>query len=294
MTLSATPAIETAGLTKVYPGFWNAQRVVALAQLDLAVQRGEIFGLLGPNGSGKTTTIKLLLGLIHATEGRAWVLGERAGDQATRKLIGYLPEETYLYSFLNAGQILDFYARIFAMNRPQRRRAVGYYLDFVGLEPAVRSRRLGTYSKGQARRVGLAQALLNDPELVILDEPTSGLDPIGTLEMKELILRLKAAGKTVLLSSHQLADVEDVCDRIVILYRGKKEVEGAVNELLEVKDVFRLEARNLSEEAQRQLVAAATAAGGEEIRTGRQRSRLEDLFKRLVNEKRAAEMRSQG
>jgi len=288
MTLSTSPAIHTAGLTKIYPGFWNAQLVTALSRLDLTVQRGEIFGLLGPNGSGKTTTIKLLLGLIHPSEGSATVLGQPAGDQATRKLMGYLPEETYLYRFLNARQILDFYARIFSMNRPQRLRAVDYYLDFVGLDPAVRSRRLGTYSKGQARRVGLAQALLNDPELVILDEPTSGLDPIGTLEMKELILRLKAAGKTVLLSSHQLADVEDVCDRIVILYRGRKEVEGAVSDLLEVKDVFHLEARNLPEVAQQQLISAATAAGAEELRTGK-RSRLEDLFKRLVNDKRAAE-----
>jgi len=282
-------AIETRNLTKIYPGFWNNQKVSALAGLDLTVARGEIFGLLGPNGSGKTTTIKLLLGLINATAGEAEVLGQPAGDQMTRRLIGYLPEETYLYRFLNARQTLDFYARIFNMNRAQRVRAIDYYLDFVGLDPAVRKRRLGTYSKGQARRVGLAQALLNDPELVILDEPTSGLDPIGTLEMKELILQLKRAGKTVLLSSHQLADVEDVCDRILILYRGKKEVEGSVDELLEVKDVFTLAARNVPAELQTQLVSLATTGGAEEVRTGKQRSRLEDLFKRLVNEKRRGE-----
>ena len=159
----------------------------------------------------------------------------------------------------------------------------------MGLDPAVRGRALRTYSKGQARRVGLAQALLNDPELVILDEPTSGLDPIGTLEIKELILQLKAAGKTVLLSSHQLADVEDVCDRIGILYRGKKEVEGDVAELLEVKDVFRLEARNVSEAVRKELSAVAEKGGAEEIRTGVQKGRLEDLFKRLVQNKRMAE-----
>lgn len=286
-------AVWSQGLTKIYPGFWNTQKVAALSDLNLEVKRGEIYGLLGPNGSGKTTTIKLLLGLINATRGEAEVLGRSVGDQIARRHIGYLPEETYLYRFLNARQTLDFYARIFAMNRAQRVRAVDFYLDFVGLDPAVRGRRLGTYSKGQARRVGLAQALLNDPDLVILDEPTSGLDPIGTLEMKELILRLKQVGKTVLLSSHQLADVEDVCDRVGILYRGKMEVEGSVDELLEVKDVFKLEARNVSAATQAELVKLVEGAGGSEIRTGRQRSRLEDLFKRLVATKRQGEAAAQ-
>jgi ABC-2 type transport system ATP-binding protein len=263
--------------------------VTALADLDLTVKRGEIFGLLGPNGSGKTTTIKLLLGLINPTSGSARVLGKPSGDQVSRRNIGYLPEETYLYRFLNARQTLDFYARLFNMNRAQRARAVEFYLDFVGLDPAVRRRRIGTYSKGQARRVGLAQALLNDPELVILDEPTSGLDPLGTLEMKNLIKELKRAGKTVLLSSHNLSDVEDVCDRICILYRGRIEVEGTIDSLLEVKDVFKVEARNVPVETQGRVVEMLRSAGAEEIVPGVQRSRLEDLFKRMVLEKRAAE-----
>jgi ABC-2 type transport system ATP-binding protein len=284
------PAIETRNLTKIYPGFWKSQSVAALQGLNLNVKRGEIFGLLGPNGSGKTTTIKLLLGLINPTDGSADVLGKPAGDQETRRNIGYLPEETYLYRFLNARQTLDFYARLFNMNRAQRGRAVEHYLDFVGLDPAVRRRRLQTYSKGQARRVGLAQALLNDPELVILDEPTSGLDPLGTLEMKNLIKELKRAGKTVLLSSHQLADVEDVCDRICILYRGKLEVQGTIDELLEVRDVFKVEARNVPVDLQERLVALLRESGSvSEINPGVQRSRLEDLFKRMVLEKRAAE-----
>jgi len=287
--VSDLPAIQTTNLTKIYPGFWQSQKVVALQDLNLTVQRGQIFGLLGPNGSGKTTTIKLLLGLINATSGTAEVLGKPAGDQLARSHVGYLPEETYLYRFLNARQTLDFYARIFNMNRAQRVQAIDHYLDFVGLDPAVRKRPLRTYSKGQARRVGLAQALLNNPDLVILDEPTSGLDPIGTAEMKELIRQLKKAGKTVLLSSHQLADVEDVCDQIVILYRGKIEVQGTVDELLEVKDVFKLEARNVPEDIQQRLVEMAKQAGADEIRTGRQRSRLEDLFNRLVLSRRSAE-----
>jgi ABC-2 type transport system ATP-binding protein len=284
------PAIETTNLTKIYPGFFKNQSVTALQGLNLTVNRGEIFGLLGPNGSGKTTTIKLLLGLINATSGSAAVLGKAAGDQISRRNIGYLPEETYLYRFLNARQTLDFYARLFNMNRAQRARAIEFYLDFVGLDPAVRRRRIGTYSKGQARRVGLAQALLNDPELVILDEPTSGLDPLGTLEMKNLIKELKRAGKTVLLSSHQLTDVEDVCDRICILYRGKLEVEGSIDELLQVGDVFKMEARNVPVEVQNRMVAMLKETGGvTEIQPGVQRRRLEDLFKVMVLEKRAAE-----
>ncbi len=286
---TAIPAIQTRNLTKIYPGFWQNQKVAALQNLDLTVQRGEIFGLLGPNGSGKTTTIKLLLGLINPTSGDAEVLGQPSGDQITRRSIGYLPEETYLYRFLNARQTLDFYARLFNMNSTQRKRAIDFYLDFVGLDPAVRSRRLGTYSKGQARRVGLAQALLNDPDLVILDEPTSGLDPLGTLEMKNLIKELKRAGKTVLLSSHNLSDVEDVCDRVCILYRGKLEVEGTIDSLLQVQDVFKIEARHVSPDVQNQLVALLQKNGITEINTGTQRSRLEDLFKKLVLEKRAAE-----
>ncbi|MGN6370196.1 MAG: ABC transporter ATP-binding protein [Phycisphaerae bacterium] len=288
------PAIETRSLTKVYPGFWANQRVTALQDLNLTVNRGEIYGLLGPNGSGKTTTIKLLLGLINPTTGVAEVLGKSAGDQISRRSIGYLPEETYLYRFLNARQTLDFYARLFNMNHAERRQAIEYYLNFVGLDPAVWKRRIGTYSKGQARRVGLAQALLNNPELVILDEPTSGLDPLGTLEMKNLIKELKNAGKTVLLSSHNLADVEDVCDRVCILYRGKIEVEGTVNELLEVKDVFTVKGRNVPADVQQKLVAILQEAGISEIEPGVERSRLEDLFKRLVLDKRAAERNAAG
>lgn len=286
-----SPAIETRQLTKVYPGFWKNQNVYALSELDLTVNRGEIFGLLGPNGSGKTTTIKLLLGLINATRGEAFVMGQPAGDQRTRRQIGYLPEETYLYRFLNARQTMDFYARLFNMNRVQRAKAIDYYLDFVGLDPAVRRRRIGTYSKGQARRVGLAQALLNNPDLVILDEPTSGLDPTGMLDIKQMILRLKQAGKTVLLSSHQLADVEDLCDRIVILYRGKIEIQGKIDELLEVRDTFMVEARNVPPDAQERMVELARQSGATDVKPGRPRTRLEDIFKRLVDDKRKAERR---
>jgi ABC-2 type transport system ATP-binding protein len=275
----------------VYPGFFKSQQVPALTDLNLRVDQGQIFGLLGPNGSGKTTTIKLLLGLINPTSGDALVMGKPAGDQETRRRIGYLPEESYLYRFLNARQTLDFYARLFNMNRAQRRRAVDYYLDFVGLDPSVRGRRIGTYSKGQTRRVALAQALLNNPDLIIMDEPTSGLDPVGMLEIKNMIMRLREAGKTVVLSSHQLADVEDVCDRLVILYRGRIELEGALRDLLEKKDVFQLSARNVSEALQAKLSEVAAEGGATEVQTGRARVRLEDLFKELVARKRSGESR---
>jgi ABC-2 type transport system ATP-binding protein len=212
--------IETRNLTKVYRDFWGRQKVRALKALDLEIRRGEIFGLLGPNGSGKTTTIKLILGLLFPTSGQALVFGKDATDVHKNERIGYLPEESYLYKFLNAEETLDFYGRLFNMSRAVRRQRVADLIEMVGLEWAKR-RQLKEYSKGMTRRIGLAQALINDPELIVLDEPTTGLDPIGTHEMKEMIVDLRKKGKTVLMCSHLLADVQDVCDRIAILYQGE-------------------------------------------------------------------------
>src|SRR5208282_5499728 len=211
--------IETRSLSKVYRDFWGRQKVRALKALDLEVRRGEIFGLLGPNGSGKTTSIKLLLGLLFPTSGQALVFGRDASEVTKNERIGYLPEESYLYRFLNAEETLDFYGRLFNMRRAVRRQRVADLIEMVGLDSAKR-RQLKEYSKGMTRRIGLAQALINDPELIVLDEPTTGLDPIGTREMKDLIIRLKEQGKTVLMCSHLLADVQDVCNRIGILYQG--------------------------------------------------------------------------
>ena len=188
--------IETRNLTKVYRDFWGRQKVRALKALDLEVRRGEIFGLLGPNGSGKTTTIKLLLGLLFPTSGQALVFGRDATEVTKNERIGYLPEESYLYRFLNAEETLDFYGRLFNMPRAVRRQRVADLIEMVGLDWAKR-RQLKEYSKGMTRRIGLAQALINDPELIVLDEPTTGLDPIGTREMKDLILKLRDEGKTV-------------------------------------------------------------------------------------------------
>ncbi|MDR0868418.1 MAG: ABC transporter ATP-binding protein [Planctomycetota bacterium] len=227
------PLIQTHALTKHFkhPLFVWQIRARALTDLNLSVERGEIFGLLGPNGSGKSTTIKLLLGMLYPTAGEISLFGRRPDDLYVKQRLSYLPEETNLYRFLTAEETLDFYGRLFRLPRRERRHRVEQLLDLTGLRQN-RSRPLGEFSKGMQRRVGLAQALINDPELVILDEPTSGLDPLGIREVKNIILELKAKGKTVLLSSHLLDDVEDVCDRVAILYGGKVRASGTVNELL--------------------------------------------------------------
>ena len=225
-------AIETIGLTKVFSDWWGRARVYAVDDLNLQIRPNEVFGLLGPNGSGKTTTIKMLLGLLHPTKGHALVLGGDGTDPKISARVGFLPEESYLYRFLNARETLDFYGRLFGLDAKVREVRIEALLEMVGLK-AVASRPVGTYSKGMARRIGLAQALINDPDLLILDEPTTGLDPIGTRQIKDLILKLAERGKTVLLCSHLLADVEDVCDRIAILYGGKVQSQGRVRDLLQ-------------------------------------------------------------
>src|SRR6185295_13388837 len=247
MADSTDAAVHAENLTKVYKDFWGRDKVRALDDLNLTINRGEVFGLLGPNGSGKSTTIKLLLGLIFPTRGHATVLGEKAGSTRINERIGFLPEESYLYRFLNGEETLFFYGRLFKIPRKELKRRVPKLLDIVGLDEKSRKRKLREYSKGMARRIGLAQALINNPELILLDEPTTGLDPIGTREMKDLILSLKQQGKTVLLCSHLLADVQDVCDRITILFRGKMMELGHVRDLLQVRDVTQIQARGLSD-----------------------------------------------
>lgn len=223
--------IETFSLTKIFSDWWGRSRIVAVEDLNLAVRRNEVFGLLGPNGSGKTTVLKMLLGLLHPTRGKAIVLGGDGRNPKISAKIGFLPEESYSYPYLNARETLDFYGRLFGLNSPLRRARVDALLDMVGLS-GMANRPVGTFSKGMARRIGLAQALINDPELLILDEPTSGLDPIGTRQIKDLIVELAKRGKTVLLCSHLLADAEEVCDRIAILYGGHIQRQGSVDELL--------------------------------------------------------------
>src|SRR5438270_3489932 len=284
--------VETRNLTKVYRDFWGRRKKVALNALNLEIRRGEIFGLLGPNGSGKTTTIKLLLGLLFPTSGEALVFGEPAVSVAKNERIGYLPEESYLYKFLNAEETLDFYGRLF--DRPnltasaERNRRAQQLIEMVGLK-ADRKRILKEYSKGMRQRIGLAQALINDPQLVILDEPTSGLDPLGTRWMKDLIMDLRSQGKTVLMCSHRLDDVQDVCDRIAILYEGELQELGEVSRLLEVANRLELQASNvpLSDALRRELEEVIQRHGGKLETFGHPATTLEELFLRIVKESKA-------
>ena len=283
--MNATPEviIETRNLTKVYRDFWGRPKVQALKALDLQVYRGEIFGLLGPNGSGKTTTIKLLLGLLFPTEGDALIFHEPTSNVSKNERIGYLPEESYLYKFLNAEETLQFYGRLFKMPASERRQRVHELIDLVGLTGA-RYRQLREYSKGMQRRIGLAQALINNPELILLDEPTSGLDPIGTAEIKELIRELRDQGKTIVLSGHLLADMQDICDRIAILHRGELKELGRVSDLLTVQDVTQIKVRNLSPAALSEIRDLVHRHGGEEFSVDHPTSTLEELFLRIVRE----------
>src|SRR3954454_5611665 len=277
--MSADFAIHTHNLSKTYTDFWGRPKVRALDDLDLTINRGEVFGLLGPNGSGKSTTIKLLLGLIFPDRGgRASVLGHAAGDTSINEKIGFLPEESYLYRFLNGEETLRFYGRLFRMDRRTLNKRVPELLDIVGLDEKARKRKLREYSKGMARRIGLAQALINNPDLILLDEPTTGLDPIGTREMKDLILSLKAQGKTVLLCSHLLADVQDVCDRITILFGGRMRELGQVKDLLQVKDITQVQARSLTESQVEELRQFLSRMGVADATVTHPTTTLEDLF----------------
>ncbi len=224
--MSRDVIIETRNLSKVYRDFWGRPKVQALKALDLKVHKGEIFGVLGPNGSGKTTTIKLLLGLLFPTEGDAFIFGEPTTNVAKNERIGYLPEESYLYKFLNAEETLHFYGRLFKISRAERTKRVGRLIDMVGLN-AAKHRQLREYSKGMQRRIGLAQALINNPELILLDEPTSGLDPIGTAEIKELIRDLKTQGKTVVLQDVTQIKTRDLPAAAIEEIRGVIARHGA-------------------------------------------------------------------
>ena len=276
-------AIEIRNLTKIYRDFWGRKKVQAVSSLSLDIKKGEVFGLLGPNGSGKTTTLKLLLGLLFPTEGEIRVLGRPAADVEKNERIGYLPEESYLYRFLNAEETLDFYGRLFRMSKQERKDRTKQLIEQVGLTES-RRRQLKEYSKGMARRIGLAQALINNPDLVLLDEPTSGLDPLGTREMKDMILRMKEQGRTVVMCSHLLADVQDVCDRIAILYRGELKIVGRVDELLEEQDQTSIQTSRLSDECIAEIREVLSRHNAEIQAVEHPRANLEDLFLRTVHE----------
>ena len=273
-------AIETFSLTKIFPDWWGRAKVIAIDGLDLKIKYNEIYGLLGPNGSGKTTTLKVLLSLLRPTKGRAVVLGGDTSDPKISAQIGYLPEESYLYRYLSARETLDFYGRIFGLAAKTRKARIDTLLEMVGLT-GMAHRPVGTFSKGMARRIGLAQALINDPELLILDEPTSGMDPISTRQMKDLFLQLAKRGKTILLCSHLLADVEDVCDRIGILYGGRMQVEGEVKSLLQHSEEKQIHTGPISAEVVRRIEELVRGEQSE-CEFSSPMDKLEDFFIRTV------------
>jgi len=285
--------VSVRGLTKVFKDFWNRPKARAVDNVDFDVKRGEVFGLLGPNGSGKSTTVKMLLGLLYPTKGHIEVFGHSPRHVKTKARIGYLPEESYLYRYLNSRETLDFFGNLFHLNKGERDNRAEQLLDMVGLSQ-TRTRAVGEFSKGMQRRIGLAQALINDPDLVILDEPTSGLDPIGCREIKDLILALARRGKTVILSSHLLSDVEDVCDRVVIYYGGKVQALGTLNELLAKPDTLRITTPVLSRptmERVLEIIRKDISTG--EVRVDNPTQNLESYFLEVVEKaKRAAQQTS--
>lgn len=237
--------VEAIGLSKIFKDFWGRPKARAVNGIDFSVKQGQVFGMLGPNGSGKSTTVKMILGLLYPNRGILKVFGEEPQNVDMKSRIGYLPEETYLYRYLTAMETLDFFGALFGLNEQKRRERCTQLLEMVGLSHAI-DRPVGEFSKGMARRIGLAQALVNDPDLVILDEPTSGLDPIGCREVKDVIRLLASRGKTVILCSHLLADVQDVCDDVLMLYGGKVQINGPLKDILREEDKTRVVTPRLS------------------------------------------------
>jgi ABC-2 type transport system ATP-binding protein len=293
-TQTGETVVAVRGLTKVFKDFWGRPKARAVDNVSFEVKRGEVFGLLGPNGSGKSTTVKMLLGLLFPTKGHIEMFGHSPRHVATKSRIGYLPEESYLYKYLDSDETLDFFGNLFDLPPDQRKQRAEQLLDMVGLSKA-RRRQVGEFSKGMQRRIGLAQALINDPDLVILDEPTAGMDPLGCREVKDLILALAARGKTIILSSHLLSDVEDVCDRVVIYYGGKVQAMGALNELLATPDQVRITTPILSKETLHKVMdVIRTDAAEDKIRIDTPTQNLENYFLNVVNKARAAEAETSG
>jgi ABC-2 type transport system ATP-binding protein len=286
---SGEVVVSVRGLTKVFKDFWGRPKARAVDNVDFDVRRGEVFGLLGPNGSGKSTTVKLLLGLLNSTKGHIEVFGHSPRHVQTKARIGYLPEESYLYRYLNSRETLDFFGNLFELGKGERDKRAEQLLEMVGLNQ-TRMRSVGEFSKGMQRRIGLAQALINDPDLVILDEPTAGLDPIGCREVKDLIVALARRGKTVILSSHLLSDVEDVCDRVVIYYGGKIQAMGTLKELLARPDTLRITTPVLPRETlERVLEVIRRDIATDAVRVDNPTQNLESYFLDVVQKARAAQ-----
>ncbi|MEY2563926.1 MAG: type transport system ATP-binding protein [Verrucomicrobiota bacterium] len=270
-------AVAVLGVTKVFPVPWQRRCVTAVRDLNLRVSPGQIYGLLGPNGSGKSTTLKIILGLVSPTRGKTEIFGRDSIEVASRESVGFLPESPYFYKYLSGAETLRFYGKLCGLRGARLRSRVDELLDLVGLTSA-RDRRLGGYSKGMLQRIGLAQALVQEPKLVVLDEPTAGVDPAGAREIRDLILELKRRGITVLLSSHLLEQVQEICDRVGILANGVLVREGALDDLLGIENQTDLLLENASPELVKEIEALAQTSGARVIARGRPRTSLERLF----------------
>jgi ABC-2 type transport system ATP-binding protein len=270
-------AVAVSGLTKVFPIPFHREPVVAVRNLDLRIQPGEVYGLLGPNGSGKSTTLKIILGLVSPTRGRTEIFGRDSSLVESREAVGFLPENPYFYKYLTGEETLSFFGKLCGLSGSRLRERADRLLELVGLTDA-RNRRLSTYSKGMLQRIGLAQALVHEPKLVVLDEPTAGVDPAGSRDIRNLIVDLKGRGITVLLSSHLLAQAQEICDRVGILADGVLVLEGRLEELIAIENQTELVLENASDALVDQIKALATSSNAKLIARRRSTTTLERLF----------------
>jgi ABC-2 type transport system ATP-binding protein len=277
-TARTDPAIAVHGLTKIFPvHFHPTRRVVAVRDLNLRIEPGEVYGLLGPNGSGKSTTLKIILGLVSPTRGRTEIFGRDSRLVESREAVGFLPENPYFYKFLTGAETLRFFGRLCGMTGATLKDRINELLDIVGLNNA-RDRRLGTYSKGMLQRIGLAQALIYDPRLVVLDEPTAGVDPAGSREIRDLIMDLKNRGITVLLSSHLLAQAQEICDRIGILADGVLVREGRLQDLIAIENQTELVIADASDELVHEIESCIGRSNAKLLERRKSTTTLERLF----------------
>src|SRR6266478_2199607 len=272
------PAVAVHGLTNIFPvPFHPTRGVLAVKDLSLRIEPGEVYGLLGPNGSGKSTTLKIILGLVSPTRGRTEIFGRDSRLVESREAVGFLPENPYFYKYLTGEETLHFFGKLCGLSGPRLKKRIDELLDLVGLTNA-RDRRLSTYSKGMLQRVGLAQALINEPKLVALDEPTAGVDPACSREIRNLIVDLKRRGITVLLSSHLLAQVQEICDRVGILANGALVREGRLEELIAIENQTELVLENASDALVKEVEALAARSNAKLVARRRSTTTLERLF----------------
>jgi ABC-2 type transport system ATP-binding protein len=278
----STPAVQIENISKVFPVPLRRQRVQAVKNLSLVVQPGEVYGLLGPNGCGKSTTLKILLGLVTPNSGRALVFGQDSREYRSRRDVGFLPENPYFHKFLTAAELLAFHGKICGLSGKKLTARIDELIDLVGLRDA-RDRRVGGFSKGMLQRIGLAQALVHDPGLVVLDEPTAGVDPAGSHQIRDLILDLKKRGKTILLTSHLLEQVQEICDRVGIMARGEMIREGALEDLVRVKNQTEFVIENATPELAAQIQTLVTASRASLVATRQPERSLETVFLELTS-----------